>query len=85
MNPTDIDRVQTYLRRLFGSERIRIVPPTRAGMSVELAVNDEIVGTVHRDTDDGEVSYALHITILEEDLPPAPKVAAAAARPRRVK
>jgi hypothetical protein len=84
MNPADIERVQTYLRRLFGSERIRIVPPTRAGMSVELAVNDEIVGTIHRDTDDGEVSYALHITILEEDLPPLPR-AAAPARPRRVK
>jgi len=84
MNPADIERVQTYLRRLFGSERIRIVPPTRAGMSVELAVNDEIVGTIHRDTDDGEVSYALHITILEEDLPPLPRPAGAA-RPRRVK
>ena len=84
MNPADIERVQTYLRRLFGSERIRIVPPTRAGMSVELAVNDEIVGTIHRDTDDGEVSYALHITILEEDLPPLPRPAAVA-RPRRVK
>ena len=79
MTPTDIDRVQTYLRRLLGSERIRIVPPMRAGMSVELAVNDEIIGTIHRDTDDGEVSYALHITILEEDLPAPPK---AAAKPR---
>lgn len=82
MTPTDIDRVQTYLRRLLGSERIRIVPPARAGMSVELAVNDEVIGTVHRDTDDGEISYALHITILEEDLPPPPR-AAAKARPTR--
>ena len=78
MTPIDIDRVQTYLRRLLGSERIRIVPPTRAGMSVELAVNDEVIGTVHRDTDDGEISYALHITILEEDLPPPPRAPAKA-------
>jgi Protein of unknown function (DUF3126) len=85
MNPSDIERVQAYLRRLFGSERIRVVPPARAGMSVELAVNDEVIGTVHKDTDDGEVSYALHITILEEDLPPPPRTAPKPAMPRRVR
>jgi hypothetical protein len=71
MTPTDITRLQTYLRRLFGSERIRIVPPARKGLSVEFAVEDEVVGTVHRDTEDGEVSYSVHLTILEEDLPVA--------------
>lgn len=69
MTPSDIERVQTYLRRLFGSDRIRIVPPAKAGLSVEVAVNDEVIGTVHKDTEDGETSYSLHLTILEEDLP----------------
>jgi hypothetical protein len=81
MSPSDIARVQTYLRRLMGSERITLVPPARKGMSVELAVNDEVIGTVHRDDEEGEVSYAVHITVLEEDLPAPP--AAAAAPPRR--
>lgn len=80
MTPTEIARVQTYLRRLFGSERIRLVPPARKGMSVELAVEDEVIGTIHRDDEEGEVSYAVHITVLEEDLPPAP---AALPAPRR--
>jgi hypothetical protein len=69
MTPTDIERLQTYLRKLFGSERIRIVQPPRKGLSVELAVNDETIGTVHQDTDDGETSYSIHLTVLEEDLP----------------
>jgi hypothetical protein len=79
MTPTDIARVQTYLRRLFGSERVKLVPPARKGMSVELAIEDEVIGTIHRDEDEGEVSYAVHITVLEEDLPPVP----AAAAPKR--
>lgn len=83
MTPTDIDRVQTYLRRLFGSDQIKIVPPMRKGLSTELSVKDEIVGTVHKDTDDGETSYCLTITILEEDLPPVQKAAAPAPRGRR--
>ncbi|MFC7554743.1 DUF3126 family protein [Pseudoroseomonas wenyumeiae] len=73
MTPTDIARVQTYLRRLLGSDRIRIVPPARKGLSVEVAVEDEVIGTLHQDHDEGETSYSVHLTILEDDLPPAPK------------
>jgi Protein of unknown function (DUF3126) len=82
MTPSDIQRVQTYLRRLFGTESIKIVPPMRKGLSTEVSVNDEIVGTVHKDTDDGETSFCLTLTILEEDLPPAPRVVPPAPAPR---
>jgi hypothetical protein len=87
MTPTDIERLQTYLRKLFGSDRIRVVPPMRKGLSVELAVNDETIGTVHQDTEEGETSYSIHVTVLEEDLPaiprPAPTVVVAKRRPVR--
>ncbi len=69
MTPSEIERLQVYLRKLFGSERIRIVPPPRRGLSIELAINDETIGTVHKDVDDGETSYSIHLTVLEEDLP----------------
>lgn len=75
MTPSEIERLQTYLRKLFASERIKIVPPPRRGLSIELAVNDETIGTVHKDIDDGETSYSIHLTVLEEDLP-APRPAA---------
>ena len=76
MTPAEIERLQTYLRKLFGSDWIKIVPPPRRGLSIELAVNDETIGTVHKDVDDGETSYSIHLTVLEEDLP-APRPAAA--------
>jgi hypothetical protein len=83
MTPTDMDRVQTYLRRIFGTERIRLVPPAKAGLTVELTVNDEVLGTVHRDVDEGEVSYSIHLTVLEEDLPPASRPAPDSTNTRR--
>jgi hypothetical protein len=87
MDKSEIERVQAYLRKLLGSPRIRVVPPPRPGLSVEVAVDDEVIGTVYRDTDDGEVSYSVHLTILEEDLPPAegapPPPAAGRGRPTR--
>jgi hypothetical protein len=73
MTPAEITRVETYLRRVLGSNRIEIPVPKRKGASVEVMVDKEFLGTVHRDEEEGEVSYSVHITILEEDLPPAPK------------
>ena len=71
MNATDIARVQSYLRKLLGNEQINVVAPPRKGATIELAVGREVIGTVHRDEDEGEVSYSIHVTVLEEDLAPA--------------
>ena len=73
MKPTDIPRVQAYLRKLFGNERIHVDAPKKPGATVEMRIGDEFVATVHRDEDDGEVSFSLQMVILDEDLPPAPK------------
>ena len=70
MKPTDYTRVETYLRRTLGTDRLAVVPPKRKGASVEVTIDKEFLGTLHRDDEDGEVSFSLHITILDEDLPP---------------
>lgn len=82
MKPNDIARVQAYLRRLLGSDRIHLLAPARTGLSVEVAVEGEVIGTVHRDDEEGEVSYSVTLTILEEDLPPSQTAPAAAPRRR---
>ncbi|MBM3490358.1 MAG: DUF3126 family protein [Alphaproteobacteria bacterium] len=69
MTPNEIARVQDYLRRLFGNDRIAIDPPARRNAPVEVRIGDEFIGVLHRDDEEGEVSYALQMTILEEDLP----------------
>jgi hypothetical protein len=79
MQPADIARIETYLRQTIGSDRIRIEVPKVRGGSIEVWAGKEFLGTVHRDEEDGEVSYSLQITILDEDLPPA----APAGPPRR--
>lgn len=77
MTTSDIERVQAYLRRLLGSDRIQLIAPPRPGLSVEVAVEGEVIGTLHKDVEEGETSYSVHLTILEEDLPP-PRGSAAA-------
>ena len=41
----------------------------KRGAPIEVTLAGEFIGVLHRDDDEGEVSYALNITILEEDLP----------------
>jgi hypothetical protein len=72
MTPDEIARVQAYLRKLFENERIVIDPPAKRGAPVEVRVGEEFIGVLHRDEEEGEVSYSLQVAILEMDLPPPP-------------
>jgi Protein of unknown function (DUF3126) len=76
MTPDEIARVQYYLRRLFNNERIMIDQPKKPTQPGEIRMGEEFIGTLDRDVDEGEVSYSVTISILEEDLPtelPAPQ------------
>jgi Protein of unknown function (DUF3126) len=73
MTAADIARVEAYLGTALGSSRVHIRVPRNHSASVEVMAGDEFLGTLHRDEEDGEVSFSLHITILEEDLPTDPR------------
>ncbi len=65
----EIARIQQYLRQLFGNTTIAVDLPSRPRGPVEVRVGEEFVGVLHKDFDEGEISFDLHISILEEDLP----------------
>ena len=68
MTPAEVAAVQAHLRRLLNNQRISIAVPQRKNASAELRVGEEFIGTVHRDAEDGEVSYSIQIVVLAEDL-----------------
>ncbi len=68
MTPIEIGRVQAHLRKALDNNRIAIKMPARKGGPVEVVVGNDFLGVLHRDEDEGEVSFDLHISILEEDL-----------------
>ena len=70
MTPNEIARVQSYLRETFSNNRLTIIPPPKPNAPIEVHISGEFIGVLHRDEDEGEVSYSLLISILEEDLPP---------------
>ncbi|MEG9862491.1 MAG: DUF3126 family protein [Parvularculales bacterium] len=68
MNNNEILRVQTYMQNLFGCEGISVRRGAKDD-SAEVYINGEFIGTMFRDDEDGEVSYAFQMAILEFDLP----------------
>jgi hypothetical protein len=74
MRTTEIARVQAYLRQTFSNNRITVPPVMKADAPIEVYIGDEFIGVLHRDEDEGEVSYSLVMTILDMDLPPLPEL-----------
>jgi hypothetical protein len=66
---SEVVRVQQYLRNVFGTERIVLKERKPNDGSAEVLIGGEFIGIIFRDEDEGEVSYAFNMAILDVDLP----------------
>jgi hypothetical protein len=73
----EIQKIQTYLRSLFGSDEIAVkARPKASGSrsggdikdSAEVFVSGESIALVYVDDEDGDRAFQLVMTILSEDL-----------------
>ena len=69
---SEIWQVEKYLRNLFRLDTITLVERPRQQDSVEVHVGGEFIGVIFKDEEDGEISYAFNMAILEMDLPALP-------------
>lgn len=68
MTPEQITSVRNYLCTRFGTEGISI-KPRKVADSVEVYLNDEILGLLYIDDEDkDDISYDLNISILQQDI-----------------
>jgi hypothetical protein len=65
--PVGREVLQEYLRRLFETEKLKIVARARKMDSVELNCGDEFLGVISADDPKGK-TYTLQIAILDFDL-----------------
>lgn len=68
MKADEIRKVEAYLKNLFKGSPITVKALPRKTDSAEVYVGEEFVGTVSKDTDEGETSYHVTMTILDVDL-----------------
>jgi hypothetical protein len=68
MNPTELNRIQSYLRKTFKNDDIEVRARPKKKDSAEVYIGEEFVGVMYRDDEDGELSYQFQMAILEFDL-----------------
>jgi hypothetical protein len=69
---SEIWQVEKYLRNLFRLDTITVLERPNQPDSLEVHVSGEFIGIIFKDEEDGDISYAFQMAILEMDLPPAP-------------
>lgn len=67
MNPETVKRIEAYLQRTL-NPGITLASRPRVTDSVEVQLAGEHIGLVYLIEDEGETSYQVEMTILQEDL-----------------
>jgi len=68
LNREEIVRLETYLRKLFQLDSIEVRQRPNKDDSAEVYIDDEFIGVMFRDDDDGDLSYQFQMAILDFDL-----------------
>jgi hypothetical protein len=63
-----IKRLETYLKRKFDNETVRVVPRMKKTDSLEAYLGDEFIGVLFVDDEKRGRSYILEMPILDMDL-----------------
>ncbi|WP_297321925.1 DUF3126 family protein [uncultured Bartonella sp.] len=68
MKPDEIKKLDGYFKRVFQNQLLKVKPRPRKNDSCEVYLDDEFLGVIYRDEDEGELSYNFSMAILEIDL-----------------
>lgn len=68
MKPEEIKKLDAYFKRLFANSAISVKARPKKDDSCEVYIDDEFIGVVYVDDDEGELSYNFSMAILDIDL-----------------
>lgn len=68
MKPDEIQRLESYFRKLFKLDTIEVRQRPNKDDSAEVYIGDEFIGVLFRDDEDDDLSYSFQMAILEFDL-----------------
>lgn len=68
MKPDEIRKLDAYFQRVFKTPGLAVRARPKKDDSAELYLEDEFLGVLYRDEEDGELSYNFSMAILDIDL-----------------
>ena len=68
MQRQTLSKIQNFLRNKFKTKNLKIEGRENKDDSAEVIIDDEFVGVIFEDKEDGELCYHFNMTILDIDL-----------------
>lgn len=68
MKPEEIKKLDAYFKRTFNNQSLQVKVRPLKKDSCEVYLDDEFLGLIYKDEDEGELSYNFSMAILDLDL-----------------
>ena len=68
MDRITLKKIENFFRQKFNNKKIKIEGRANKNDSAEVLIDDEFIGVVFEDNEDGDTCYQFNMTILREDL-----------------
>ena len=68
MDRTTLKKIEGFFKQKFNNKKIKIEGRANKDDSADVLIEDEFIGVVFEDNEDGETCYQFNMTILTEDL-----------------
>ena len=68
MDRVTLKKIEHFFKQKFNNKKIKIEGRANKTDSAEVLIDDEFIGVVFEDNEDGETCYQFNMTILNEDI-----------------
>ena len=68
MDRVTLKKIESFFKQKFNNKKIKIEGRANKDDSAEVFIEDEFIGVVFEDDEDGETCFQFNMTILSEDL-----------------
>ena len=68
MDRVTLKKIEKFFKEKFNNKKIKIEGRANKSDSAEVLIEDEFIGVVFEDNEDGETCFQFNMTILSEDL-----------------
>ena len=68
MDRITLKKIEDFFKQKFNNKKIKIEGRVNKNDSAEVLIDDEFIGVVFEDNEDGDTCFQFNMTILSEDL-----------------
>ena len=68
MDRVTLKKIENFFKEKFNNKRIKIEGRTNKDDSADVLIDDEFIGVIFEDDEDGDTCFQFNMTILSEDL-----------------